>query len=104
MTLSEAIQKYEAIKKRIKSAKQGLGSNKPGTYTDPRHHAYGKQRKRRAAWALKLDEAMRDFEEFVKDAPFYEVSPAINARVCGEDTTETEHNTWKEGVGDADGA
>jgi hypothetical protein len=68
VTLRDALDLYESIKKRIRSAMIGIGANKPGVYTDPRHHSYGKQRKRRAVWALELAKSKEELRQFLKDA------------------------------------
>ena len=64
VTLLDVVRAREAILKRIKGARIGVGSNKPGWYDDPRHRAYGKARRRRAEWALKLEKAKEDLVRF----------------------------------------
>ena len=73
MTLSDAIKQRDAILRRIKGAKIGIGSNKPGWYDDPRHRAYGKARRRRAEWALALEVAKEDLAKFDAKAKQLEV-------------------------------
>jgi hypothetical protein len=81
LTLLEAIQKYEAINKRIRSAKIGLGANKLNVYPG-NVVRNGKHRKRRVQWAAALNEANDELCQFIQDAAFQNVVPAVNARVC----------------------
>lgn len=64
MTLLDAIKCREEILKRIKGARIGVGSNKPGWYDDPHHRSFGKARKRKAEWALKLEAAKEELKKF----------------------------------------
>jgi hypothetical protein len=64
MTLLDIIVAREKILRRIRSAKIGVGANKPGWYNNPRHRSYGKATRRKATWALKLEEAKEDLKRF----------------------------------------
>lgn len=63
MTLLDVILRREEILRRIRGARIGVGSNKIGWY-DPKHRSYGKARRRKVEWAIKLEDAKEELRKF----------------------------------------